>query len=412
LSASGKARPLPGDAFAMSSATQTPTRPARRLAGGVWALGFVSLFMDVSSEMIHGLLPVFLVGSLGVSAAGLGLIEGVAESTAAITKLFSGMWSDRIGRRKPLALLGYGLAALTKPLFPLADSALTVFSARFIDRIGKGIRGAPRDALVADLSPPEQRGAAFGLRQTLDTVGAFLGPLLAIGLMMALGDRVRLVFWIATIPAVIAVLILIFAVREPARTAVAGTVKNPLAQFHWHAFPRSFWRLVVIAVLFTLTRFSEAFLVLRAVGAGLPDHFAPLALVVMNLVYLASAYPAGVLSDRWPRSRLLVAGCVVMILADGFLAFGHGLVAIFVGIALWGFHLGLTEGLLAAMTADAAPAAWRGTAFGVINLVRGVMLLVASVLAGVLWTKFGAGVTFLAGAGFAALTAIVAARRA
>lgn len=394
----------------MVSTTPAPMRSSRRLAGGVWALGFVSLFMDVSSEMIHGLLPVFLVGTLGVSAAALGLIEGLAESTAAITKLFSGVLSDRIGRRKPLALLGYGMAAMTKPLFPLADSALTVFLARFLDRIGKGIRGAPRDALVADLTEPEHRGAAFGLRQTLDTVGAFIGPLLAILLMMALGDRVRLVFWIATIPACIAVAILAFAVHEPARTDVAGNVKNPLAKFRWDAFPPSFWRLVTIAVLFTLTRFSEAFLVLRAVGSGLPDHFAPLALVVMNLVYLASAYPAGALSDRWPRSRLLVLGCVVMIAADGFLAFGRGLAPIFTGIALWGLHLGLTEGLLAAMTADAAPAAWRGTAFGVINLVRGVMLLVASVLAGALWTSFGAEVTFMAGAAFAALTAIVAAR--
>jgi MFS family permease len=360
--------------------------------------------------MIHGLLPVFLVGSLGVSAATLGLIEGVAESTAAITKLFSGMLSDRLGRRKPLALLGYGMAALTKPLFPLADSALTVFTARFIDRIGKGIRGAPRDALVADLTPPEHRGAAFGLRQTLDTVGAFIGPLLAIGLMMAFHDRLRQVLWFATIPAFIAVAILALGVHEPAHSAGHRAGKNPLAQFRWDAFPPSFWRLVLIAVLFTLTRFSEAFVVLRAVGTGLPDHFAPLALVAMNLVYLASAYPAGVLSDRWPRHRLLVAGCIVMIAADGLLAFGSGLPAIFAGIALWGFHLGLTEGLLAAMTADAAPPEWRGTAFGVINLVRGVMLLVASVLAGVLWTAFGAQVTFLAGAGFAALTATFAAR--
>jgi MFS family permease len=382
----------------------------RRLPPAVWALGFVSLFMDISSEMIHGLLPVFLVGTLGVSAAALGLIEGIAESTAAISKIFSGVWSDRIGRRKPLAILGYGLAALTKPLFPLANSVVTVFAARFIDRIGKGIRGAPRDALVADLTAPEQRGAAFGLRQALDTIGALLGPLIAVGLMLWWSENVRGVFWLATVPAFVAVGILIFAVHEPSESRPKPARRNPFAGFQWSSFPRPFWRLVLIVILFTFTRFSEAFLILRAQTIGLPTAYAPLALVAMNLSYVLSAYPAGVLSDRMPRHRLLALGCVVMVVADGFLAFGRGPLPIFIGIAAWGLHMGLTEGVLNALTADHAPAELRGTAFGVVNLVRGVMLFVASVLAGLLWSNYGAPVTFTVGAVFAVLTALFAMR--
>lgn len=387
---------------------QTPLRLGR-LPHGVWALGFVSLFMDISSEMIHGLLPLFLVGTLGVSVAGLGFIEGVAESTGVITKLFSGMWSDRLGHRKPLAVLGYGLAALTKPLFPLADSVAMVFTARFIDRIGKGIRGAPRDALVADLTPPEQRGAAFGLRQALDTVGAFVGPLLAMGLMVWFANAVRTVFWLATVPAVIAVTILVLAVREPEASRPKAVRRNPFAGFRWRSFPRPFWRLIVVVMLFTLTRFSEAFLVLRAQTSGLPLAYAPLALVVMNFAYVLSAYPAGALSDRMPRHRLLVVGCAVMVAADLFLALGDRPVYILVGIALWGLHMGLTEGLLAALTADHAPVELRGTAFGLVNLVRGAMLFAASLLAGGLWTKFGPQATFGFGAILAAITMVVAA---
>lgn len=389
---------------------ETVAVKSKRLPPGVWALGFVSLFMDTSSEMIHGLLPVFLVGTLGVSAAGLGLIEGLAESTGAITKIFSGVWSDRLGQRKPLAVLGYGMAALTKPLFPLADGVVTVFVARFVDRIGKGIRGAPRDALVADFTPKEQRGAAFGLRQALDTVGAFVGPLLAMGLMVWLAGRVRTVFWLATVPALIAVAILVFAVHEPEVSRPKAVRQNPFTAFHWGSFPAPFWRLVVVAALFTLMRFSEAFLVLRAQATGLSVAYAPMALVVMNLAYVVSAYPAGVLSDRLPRQHLLVVGCAVMVVADCFLAFGSGSAAIFVGIAAWGLHMGITEGLLAALTADYAPLELRGTAFGVVNLVRGVMLFVASLLAGALWTKFGPETTFVTGAVFAVLTAVVAAR--
>lgn len=380
----------------------------RHLPAGVWALGLVSLFMDVSSEIIHGLLPVFLVGTLGASVLALGVIEGVAEGTAAITKLFSGMLSDRLGRRKPLAVLGYGMAALTKPLFPLAGSAVTIFAARFIDRIGKGIRGAPRDALVADMTAPDQRGAAFGLRQALDTVGACIGPLLAIGLMLWFANDIRMVFWIAAVPALIAVVILAVAVREPETSLPRNRRGNPLAGFHWRSFSPAFWRLVGVVVLFTLTRFSEAFLVLRAQAAGMPLAYAPLALVVMNLAYVVSAYPAGVLSDRMPRQHLLVVGCVVMIVADLLLAFSDAPALIFLGIAAWGLHMGLTEGLLAALTADHAPAELRATAFGVISLVRGLMLLIASMLAGFLWSRFGAAATFGVGAAFATLTAVAA----
>lgn len=404
-------RPRSGDGPNVTTANRSGRFPKRRsLPAGVWALGFVSLFMDVSSEMIHGLLPVFLVGTLGVSAAGLGLIEGIAESTAAITKLFSGAWSDRLGRRKPLAVLGYGLAALTKPLFPLAGGLGMVVAARFLDRIGKGIRGAPRDALVAELSAPEQRGSAFGLRQALDTVGALLGPLLAVAGMVLLAGDVRAVFWIATVPAFISVAILVVAVHEPAAMAPAAPRRNPLAGWRWRRFPRSFWRLVIIVMLFTFTRFSEAFLVLRAGSAGIPDAYAPFALVAMNLAYVLSAYPAGALSDRMPRHRVLALGCVVMVIADLLLAWGRDGWMIAGGILFWGLHMGMTEGLINALTADHAPPELRGTAFGVVNLVRGVMLLLASVTAGALWTRFGAPVTFAAGAAFALLTALVAAR--
>ena len=375
------------------------------MPAGIWALGFVSLFMDISSEMIHSLLPVFLVTALGVSALTLGVIEGIAEATASITKLFSGALSDWMGRRKPLALLGYGLAAVTKPLFPLADSALTVFTARFAVRIGKGIRGAPRDALVAGLAPSELRGAAFGLRQSLDTVGAFTGPLLAIALMVLLAGDIRAVFALAIVPAVISVLILWFGVREvPLKTA---TARKGYEWRAWRKFPRGFWLLCAIMALFTLARFSEAFLVLRAQSLGLGLAWVPLMLVIMNLAYALSAYPAGRLSDRIPRTRLLAWGCAVLVLADLCLGLGDGLIWAFVGAALWGLHMGLTEGLLAALVADHAPPALLGTAYGVINLVRGLVLLVASVLAGALWTYSGPTATFLAGAAFSLLTVML-----
>jgi MFS family permease len=401
----GKMQSLPPGCAAIKPQQRSRTS----LPAGIWMLGVVSLFMDLSSEMIHGLLPVFLVGTLGVSALTLGLIEGVAEATASIVKLFSGTLSDRFGKRKPLMLLGYGLAALTKPLFPLAGGAGTVFAARFIDRIGKGIRGAPRDAYVADVTPPEQRGAAYGLRQAMDTAGAFAGPLVAIGLMLLWQDDIRRVLWVAVIPAFIALLVLWLGVREPASHETTGKARpNPLALRDWKRFPASFWKLLAVVALFTLMRFSEAFLVLRVQDAGLSIAYAPLALVVMSGVYMLSAWPAGALSDRVPRLAILVAGCLVMLGADLLLAFGRSEIIVLIGIGLWGLHMGLTEGLLAAYVADAAPSDLRGSAFGAMNLVRGVVLLFASVAAGALWTYGGPQATFSAGAVMALLTMFAA----
>jgi MFS family permease len=374
-------------------------RPA--LHRSVWALGFVSLCMDMSSEMVHALLPVFLVGGLGVSAFALGLIEGAAEATASLLKIVSGAWSDRWGKRKSLIVVGYGLAALTKPLFPLAQSATLVVVARLVDRVGKGIRGAPRDALVADVTPAAHRGAAYGLRQSLDTAGAFLGPLLAIGLMVGLSFDVRAVFWAACVPALLAVVVLVAFVREPEHVPKAAPAASWSRALRLREFPPAFWRLVVLVLLFTLMRFSEAFLVLRASEAGLATMWLPATLVVMSATYLLTAYPAGRLSDRMSRKALLAAGCLVMAVADGMLAFGPSLPWVFAGIALWGVHMGLTEGLLAALTADHAPENLRGTAFGVVNLARAAMLLPASALAGALWSGAGARMTFLVGAALA-----------
>jgi len=381
-----------------------------RLPRGIWILGFVSLFMDVSSEMIHSLLPVFMVSSLGASALAVGLVEGVAESTALIVKVFSGAISDYLGKRKALAVIGYGLGALSKPLFALASTVNGVLVARFTDRIGKGIRGAPRDALVADLAPPEMRGAAFGLRQSLDTVGAFLGPLLAIGLMLLYAGDFRTVFWFAAIPAAIAVLLLVFGVEERGSGAANRVTPAPIAWRSLGDLPRPFWLVVIAGGVFTLARFSEAFLVLRAQERGLPDALAPLVFVLMNVVFAACAYPAGKLADRLGGRALLAVGLGALIGADLVLAFAHGLASVALGVAAWGLHMGLTQGVLAAMIAASAPASLRGTAFGIFNLGCGVAMLVASALAGLLWDVLGPAATFLAGAGFALLALVAVAR--
>ena len=377
--------------------------PGRRAAlpTAVWALGLVSLFMDISSEMIHALLPVFVVGTLGAGAIWLGLIEGVAEGTACIVKVFSGALSDRWGRRKSLVLLGYSLAAVTKPLFPLAGSTTMVFLARFVDRIGKGIRGAPRDALIADCTTPGQRGAAYGLRQSLDTVGAFAGPLLAIGFLMALANDVRAVFWVAVIPALIAVAILVLAVKEPPHLI---PMQERLVDLRPRDLPSAFWVVAAVAATFTLARFSEAFLVLRGSNTGMSITWTPLVLVVMNITYMLSAYPAGALADRIPRTQLLMLGCAILVVSNLVLASAQTTTVVLVGTGLWGLHMGFTEGVVSAMVADAAPASLRGTAFGVFNLLRGVLLMVASVLAGLLWDRVSPAATFVAGATFAALS--------
>lgn len=368
-------------------------------------LGFVSLFMDVSSEMTHAVLPLFVVGTLGASAALLGLLEGIAEATAQISKLFSGVLSDRWRNRKHLALLGYGMAAVVKPLFPLATSVSAVFVARFADRIGKGIRGAPRDAMVADIAPRELRGAAFGLRQSLDTIGAFAGPLIAIGLMVLLSMDFRMVMWVACVPALFAVLILALGVAEPRQRDVAER-KPGFDIGTAAALGGAFWRVTAVGAAMMLARFSEAFLVLKASVSGLSNAWVPLIMVVMSVVYSLSSYPAGVLSDRLGRRGLLAAGLVVLVVADVVLAFGTSIPMALVGVALWGLHMGLTQGGLASLVADTAPSGLRGTAYGVFNLASGLALLTGSVLAGLLWDLSGPAATFLCGGGFAVLTLV------
>ncbi len=384
-------------------------RPAgglRSVPRTVWALGLVSLFMDISSEMIHSLLPVFLVTTLGASPALLGLIEGVAEATASITKVFSGWISDRLRRRKLLVLLGYGLAAITKPVFPLAVTPLEVLGARFADRIGKGLRDAPRDALVADVTPDGARGAAYGLRQALDTVGAVAGPLAAVALMAALNDNMRAVFGFAIIPAVVAVLLIVWGVDDRAAPHASPAARAPIAWSELQAIGAPFWVAVAVGALFTMARFSEAFLVLRGANAGIPLMFVPFVLITMNLVYAAVAAPAGALSDRWGRKAPLALGMAVLIAADIVLALRADIPGVILGVALWGLHLGLTQGLLAALVADTAPARLRGTAFGLFNLATGLALLLASALAGAIWSARGASLTFVAGGGFAVIALI------
>jgi MFS family permease len=370
---------------------------------GIWALGFVSLFMDISSELIHSLLPVFMATTLGASMTVIGLIEGVAEATASITKVFSGTISDYLGKRKLLAVLGYGLAAITKPIFPLANTIGWVFGARFIDRIGKGIRGAPRDALVADIAPCDLRGAAYGLRQSLDSVGAFVGPLLAVIFMAWFANDIRTVLWIAVLPAFMAVAILVCAVREPEQTAINSGVRSPITLIGIKRLPFRYWLIVLLSAVFTLARFSEAFLVLRAQSVGLGLGYVPMILIVMNAVYAATAYPLGVVADRMHPRTLLIIGLAVLVVANIVLAAAASLLPTFIGAAFWGLHMGLTQGLFAKLVADTAPAELRGTGFGIFNLVGGGALLMASAIAGTLWSIFGASATFLAGAAFATL---------
>ena len=391
--------------------TAAPPAATPRLPAGIWVLGFVSLLMDISSEMIHALLPLFMVGSLGMGVALVGLLEGLAEATALILKVCSGVISDWFGRRKPLAVLGYGLGAATKPLFALATGPGLIFTARLLDRVGKGIRGAPRDALVADIAPPEQRGAAFGLRQSLDTVGAFVGPLLAVALMLLWANDFRAVFAVAVVPALLAVLLLMVGVREPARPAGAAR-SNPISRANLKRLPRAYWWVVGVGAVFTLARFSEAFLVLRAEQLGMALALVPLVMVAMNVVYSLTAYPFGKLSDRVSHHGLLLAGLSVLVLADVVLAVSTHWVGLLLGVALWGVHMGMTQGLLAAMVAAQAPADLRGTAFGFFNLVSGVALLAASVLAGLLWQYLGPAWTFGAGAAFSVLAMAALAWRA
>ena len=379
-----------------------PKPALRHLPPAIWALGFVSLLMDISSEMIHSLLPVFMVTTLGTSVLVVGLIEGAAEATALIVEVFSGVLSDYWGQRKPLAVLGYSLGAFSKPLFALANSSGLVVTARLLDRVGKGIRGAPRDALVADLAPLDMRGAAFGLRQSLDTAGAFIGPVLAMGLMLLWANDFRAVFWVAVIPAILCVALLILGVQEPQRPT--GTVRvNPISRNNLARLSAEYWWVVTIGAVFTLARFSEAFLVLRTQQGGLPLAWTPTVLIAMNLIYAACAYPFGKLADKVRHTQLLAWGVVLLIGADALLAYSNHGVWVWAGIGLWGLHMAMTQGLLAIMVADTAPADLRGTAYGFFNLVSGFAMLIASGLAGLLWDQWGASYTFMASIGFSVL---------
>ena len=394
--------PPPSSPHSPASAPAT----LRALPAGIWALGLGSMFMDTSSELIHSLLPVFMTTVLGASMVTIGVIEGVAEATAAITKVFSGALSDYLGKRKFLMILGYALAAFTKPIFPLATSIGWVFGARFVDRVGKGIRGAPRDALVADIAPPKLRGAAYGLRQALDSIGALLGPLLAVLFMIWFANDIKAVMWVGVVPAFIAVALLMIYVREPERTHASAEAKAPLALADAKQLPLRYWLVVLLGAVFTLARFSEAFLVLRAQDIGLALGYVPLVMIAMNVAYAGFAYPAGIAADRISARTLLLLGLLLLIAADLLLAFAASAWLVFGGAALWGLHMALTQGLLSKLVADTAPQRLRGTAFGIFNLLSGGALLAASVIAGALWSAYGAAATFLAGAGFAALTAL------
>jgi len=378
----------------------------RQIPGSIWALGFVSLLMDVSSELIHSLLPVFMVTTLSISVFTVGLIEGAAEATALIVKVFSGALSDYFGKRKPLAILGYGLGAFTKPFFALATSAGWIVTARLADRVGKGIRGAPRDALVADIAPPELRGAAFGLRQSLDTVGAFLGPMLAVTFMLLWHDDFRAVFWVASVPAFLCVALLMWGVHEPEKPIAEKRV-NPISRANLARLSPAYWWVVGVGAVFTLARFSEAFLVLRANQGGLAMAWTPVVLISMNVVYAACAYPFGKLADKLPHTQLLGWGLLLLIGADALLAASNSGPVFWAGVALWGLHMAMTQGLLAAMVADTAPADLRGTGYGFFNLLSGLAMLVASGLAGWLWQSFGAPTTFVAGIGFAGVALLL-----
>jgi MFS family permease len=371
----------------------------RRIPSGIWVLGFVSLLMDISSELIHSLLPLFMVTILGTSTLAVGFVEGLAESLALVVKVFSGTLSDYLGKRKGLAVFGYALGAFTKPLFAVACGIGLVLTARLLDRVGKGVRGAPRDAMVADIAPPQLRGAAFGLRQSLDTVGAFLGPLLAVGLMLLWANDFRAVFWVALLPGLMAVALLLFGVHEAEhRQTSKGT--NPIRWDNLTRLRTAYWWVVGIGAIFTLARFSEAFLVLRAQHGGIPIALVPLVMVAMNLIYAISAYPFGTLSDRMSHMRLLTLGLLVLIAADVVLATNDHWSVVLLGVGLWGLHLGMTQGLLATMVAGTAPADLRGTAYGFFNLASGLAMLIASVLAGFLWDQIGPSFTFYAGAVF------------
>ena len=368
----------------------------------VWALGWVSLFTDISSEAIISVLPLFLTTTLGASVTTVGLIEGIAEATASILKVFSGAISDYWGQRKSLAVLGYGLSTFVKPLFAIASSPSWVLLARFADRTGKGIRAAPRDALVADVTDASNRGAAYGLRQSLDTVGALLGPLLAMIVLDRSPQNFRLVFWLAVIPGMIAVMFLVFGVTEPRQQQNQQRV-NPLNRSALSSLGSNYWWLLLAVLIFNLGNSSDAFLLLKAQQVGIPAAFIPLTLVVQNLTYALFAYPLGRLSDRISRRQLLISGWLIYALVYGGLALVDRAPQFWILLAVYGVHLAMTQGTITALVADLVPANLRGTAFGFLNLAVGLALFPASLLAGLLWQQFGAGVAFAVSSGLAVI---------
>ena len=375
------------------------TRP--RIPRTVWVLGFVSLLTDLSSEIYHALLPAFVTVTLALPAVALGAIDGVAEATASFAKLVSGRLSDRSRRRKPWILAGYGLAALSKPLFPIATSAPLLMVARFSDRLGKGIRGGPRDAMIADETPPAIRGRAYGLRQGLDTVGAVLAPIVAVGLMMLFAGDIRAVFWIAVIPAVASVVLILVALREP-EVRTASQQRQPFFA-GFRELDKQTRRLLAVGFLFMLARFSEGFLILRGIDVGMSPSLSPLVLVVFNLGFLALAYPAGALSDHLKPRSILISGIAVLIVGNLVLAADFGLAGLVTGVLLWGAHMALTQGIFARMIADSAPEHLRGTSFGAFYFTTGIATLLASVGAGLIWDREGAAAVFIAGAAVAAV---------
>lgn len=373
-----------------------PSRSA--IPATVWMVGFVSLLMDVSSEMINTLLPLYLAGGLGASALAIGFIEGISVAIATASKFLSGVLADFSRRAKPIAVLGYGLAALSRLIFPLATSVDLIVLARAMDRVGKGIRGAPRDAIVAAVTPQGMRGASFGLRKSLDTVGGFLGPLIAIAAMLLLAGDIVTVFWLAALPAGMAVAVLIFAVREPAESR--AEIKNIPAFRFADAFRLNpaIWTVICLAGVIMLARFSEAFLLLKSVEAGFSLTWVPVSIVIMHGVYGLCAYPVGKLSDTIGNTGLLLCSLVFLVVAHLTIAFSATVWEFVIGIVFWGLHMGFSQGLLGAMVADASPAGLRASAFGAFNLVTGIVLLIGNVAAGWLWQDLGSHAPFIAGA--------------
>ena len=366
----------------------------------VWILGFISLFMDLSSEIYHALLPAFITIALGLPATALGAIDGIAEATANFSKLFSGRFSDRSLKRKPWVMAGYGIAAVSKPLFPLAASAPAVMTARFFDRIGKGIRGAPRDAMLADESPPEIRGRAFGLRQTLDTIGALAAPLVAIGLMALFAGNIRSVFWIAIIPAAISFLLAALALREPEQH-LAPLKRSPFFA-GFRDLNKDTKRLLQVGFLFTLARFSESFLILKGIEVGLSGALSPLTLAMFNLAFVVLAYPAGALSDKMSPRAIIMVGIIVLIAGNLIFATTSGFSGLTLGAILWGAHMAMTQGIFSRMIADSAPEHLRATSFGAFWFVTGFATILASLGAGWLWDREGSSAVFLMSAAIAA----------